>query len=495
MKKLLPDSKVIGVLALILFLFSSCENWLDIAPEKDLIKDNFWKKTEDANSALAAVYSSLRDVSMENIIWGELRADIITGIPGDYSPISGSDINPENYVIKWSKYYSTINLANTLLYYSKDVLASDRSFTQKMKDGIDAEAMFLRSLSYFYLVRLWKNAPLILNPSISDTCNLYPAASTEAEIMRQIISDLLIAKDKAYTTEFLSNPAYFKGRANKYSIMTLLADVYLWNQQYQKCIDYCDSIINSDLYSLQSKDQWFEIYNPCNSNEGIFELQCKDDGTVDQINPMYEYIEYAQGDFRVFIHLGSGGSIYSYGPKYFSLFPDISDKRFCDGKSSSWKFIGVSYDEDLKRSSVSERDANVIYYRYADIILMKAEALNELGRVAEAQSYVTQTAERAGLLPVAGITDQTLMRGIILDERAKEFAVEGKRWFDLLRAAKVNSFQNRKELGDLLVNLADAKSQALLRSKVNDTMMYYLPVPYDELKRNKNLKQNPFYER
>ena len=177
------------------------------------------------------------------------------------------------------------------------------------------------------------------------------------------------------------------------------------------------------------------------------------------------------------------------------MFPDKSDKRFCNGKTSSWKYLGVNYDENLRRSNVSERDANVIYYRYADILLMKAEALNELGRVAEAQSYVTQTAERAGLLPVAGITDQTEMRSVILDERAKEFAIEGKRWFDLLRTAKMNGFQYKKQLGDLLVNLADAKSQALLKSKVNDTMMYYLPIPYDELQRNKNLEQNPFYER
>ena len=213
-------------------------------------------------------------------------------MPGNYAPIAGSDINPENDAINWSEYYRTINLANTLLYYSKDVLANDMSFTQEMKDGIDAEALFLRSLSYFYLVRVWKEVPLILNPSISDTCNLYFAKSTEAVIMKQIISDLLTAKDKAFTTEFLNNPEYFKGHANKYSIMALLADVYLWNQQYQKCIDYCDSVISSGLYSLQSTDTWFEIYNPCNSNEGIFELQCMDDGTTNQTNPMYTGIPH-----------------------------------------------------------------------------------------------------------------------------------------------------------------------------------------------------------
>lgn len=479
---------MIATAMMALFLFSSCQKWLEIAPENDLIKDNFWKKAEDANSALAAVYGSLRDVSLENIIWGECRADIAVDMPGNYAPIAGSDIDPENSAVNWSNYYRTINLANTLLYYSKEVMANDMSFTQKMKDGIDAEALFLRSLCYFYLVRLWKEVPLILNPSISDTCNFYYAKSSEDVIIKQIISDLLIAKDKAYTTEFLSEPAYFKGRINKYSIMTLLADVYLWNEQYEKCIECCDYVINSGLYSLQPTDTWFEIYNPCNSIEGIFELQCIDDGTTNQTNPIYT------GN-PVLINLTTGRATFSLGAKYNSLFPDNSDKRYCNGKTSVWKYVGINYNNNLKRSNVSGRDANVIYYRYADILLMKAEALNELGRVTEAQSYVTQTIERAGLLPVTGITDKLEMRNIILDERAKEFAIEGKRWFDLLRTAKRNSFENKKQLGDLLVNLADAKSQALLKSKVNDTMMYYLPIPYDELKRNKNLKQNPFYER
>jgi hypothetical protein len=160
-----------------------------------------------------------------------------------------------------------------------------------------------------------------------------------------------------------------------------------------------------------------------------------------------------------------------------------------------WKYEGITVYSELKRSPVNQRDLNIIYYRYADILLMKAEALNELGRVSDAHDYVTQTYERAVGQPITGTTDQTEMRGIILIERAKEFILEGKRWFDLLRAAKRNNFQNKKDLIQVILDNADARSQDVLRSKVNDTMMYYLPVPYLELKRNKNLKQNPFYER
>src|SRR4030042_4957902 len=114
MEKFHINSKPGIVLILMAFLFSSCENWLDIAPEKDLVRNDFWKKTEDVNNALAAAYSSFRDAALESFIWGELRADGIMGFPGDYAPIAGSDINPINPVINWSKILKTKNLPNNL---------------------------------------------------------------------------------------------------------------------------------------------------------------------------------------------------------------------------------------------------------------------------------------------------------------------------------------------------------------------------------------------
>jgi hypothetical protein len=343
------------------------------------------------------------------------------------------------------------------------------------------------------MVRIWKNVPLITNPSISDTCNIYPGISDESEIIKQITTDLLFAKDIANTTEFQGNPRYFKGRANKYSIMALLADVYLWNQQYQKCIDYCDSITNSGLYSILPSDSWFTIYNPGNSNESIFEIQCMDDGsTTDQVNTLFYAVAPT---WTVFINLANGRTVFSPNNKYNSLFADASDVRTCNGKTPLWKYMGITIDDNLRRSPVSERDLNFFYYRYADVVLMKAEALNELGKVSEALDYVNQTYERAVGQPITGISDQTEMRNIILDERAKEFILEGKRWFDLLRAAKRNSFQHKEYVTQVILDNADARSKDVIESQVNDTMMYYLPVPYDELKRNKNLKQNPFYER
>ncbi len=311
--------------------FVSCQDWLSIAPENDLIKEKFWTKTADVNGGLAAAYNALRDASLKSLIFGELRADLVT-FPGNsftnYAKIAASNISPTNSVISWKDYYAAINLANTLMFYDDQVFEQDQTFTQKMKDGIEAEALFIRSMAYFYLIRLWKDVPLVLEPSISDTTNLYIGKSSEVDVLNQIIRDLLKAKDLAYSTEFQGSD-YFYGRANKYSIMALLADVYLWDEQYEKCIEYCDEIINSGLYGLEPTETWFNIYYPGNSQtESIIELQY-DDNLEGQNNPMYDLL----------ISL-NGGSQASLNEKNINLIMEREDYRNFQGRGALWKYIG-----------------------------------------------------------------------------------------------------------------------------------------------------------
>lgn len=470
-------------LALILMTMalSSCKDWLSIAPENDLIKEKFWTKREDVDGALAATYNAFREGATRSFMYGEVRADIAEFGDrfGDYNDIAESNINSTNGAISWKEYYRTINLANTLMHYDKQVLEKDKTFTQEMKDGVDAEALFLRSLSYFYLVRVWKDVPLVLEPSISDTSNLFLPAKSEKEVVNQIIKDLLIAKDLAYTDQFQDNPVYYKGRANKYSIMALLADVYLWDQQYQKCIDYCDSITNTGKFALESFDTWFDLYNPGNSmTESIFEIQF-DDNLESQENPLYDNLFFPNGQLN-------------FG-KILATILDKEDLRQVGTIGPKHKYLGITYNSPVNRGS-SQRDANMIYYRYADILLMKAEAATELNNFQMGNEFLNLTRERAGLSNV-DITVKDDLRKAILDERAREFVIEGKRWFDLLRAAKRNHFEKKQIIIDMILAGADIQQQAILRTKVYDTMSYYLPIPERDLLYNPNLKQNPFYDR
>jgi hypothetical protein len=484
MKKLKIESPFRVVMFIAMMTFASCVDWLSIAPENDLIKEKFWTKTADVEGALAAAYDALRSASMQSLIFGEVRADLVsfTGAPfSSYEQIAASNISPTNSVIDWGNYYTAINLANTLMFFDDEVFEKDQTFTQEMMDAIEAEALFIRSMSYFYLVRLWKDVPLVLEASVSDTSNLYVGKSPENEVISQIIKDLLYAKDMAYTTEFRGTD-YFYGRANRYSIIALLADVYLWSEQYQKCIDACDEIINSGLYSLEPTETWFSVYYPGNSpNEGIIEIQYNDN-LDNQNNPIYDnMISF------------SGGNGVTLETRNINMILDPEDMRRYQGKGAVWKYQGKDQ-LGLVPRTFTERDANWILYRFADILLMKAEACTELDRFSEASQLIGETLNRAAM-PYEDYTDKELLRQEVLDERGREFLFEGKRWFDLLRAAKRNHFAKKDIIIDMILSGADIKQQAILRTRVYDTLSYYLPIPERELIYNQNLKQNPFYDR
>lgn len=484
MRKLIINSPVIIAALFVIIGITSCEDYLTVAPENDLIKEKFWTKTADVNSALGATYNALREASLQSLIFGEVRADLVkfTGASfSDYAKIGASNISPTNSVVNWKAYYAAINLANTLMVYDDLVFEKDKTFTPKMKDAVEAEALFIRALSYFYLVRIWKDVPLVLNASISDTTDLYIEKSPENVVIKQIIADLLKAKDMAYTDEFKGTD-YFWGRANKYSIMALLADVYLWNEQYDKCYEYCDAIINSGLYGLEGNETFFNIYYPGNSPvESIIEIQY-DDALESQENPIYYNLVTTYGTTGCEMNSNTVERLF-----------DKEDARRFFGKGAIWKYRGKDALGLISRSA-TERDANWNIYRYADILLMKAEAAIELNKFEEANNLIRETLLRANM-PYEDVYDKDLLRQEILDEKGREFAFEGKRWFDLLRAAKRNKFQKKQIIIDMILSGADIKQQAILKTKVYDTLSYYLPIAERELIYNQNLVQNPYYDR
>ena len=484
MKKLITNIPVIITALLMIAAVTSCEDYLTVAPENDLIKEKFWTKREDVYGALGATYDALREASLQSLIFGEVRADLVnfTGaVFADYAKIGASNISPTNDKVNWKAYYAAINLANTLMYYDDEVFKKDQTFTKEMMDAVEAEALFIRALSYFYLVRLWKDVPLVLEASISDTTDLYKPKSPENVVIQQIIADLLKAKEMAYTTEY-KGTAYFYGRANKYSITALLADVYLWNEQYQKSYDACEEIINSGLYSLEDNETWFNIYYPGNSaKESIIEIQYND-ALDNQENPLYNNLIPISGS--------TGCEI---DAKNVNLILEKEDLRNFMGKGAIWKYRGKDALGLVSRTS-TERDGHWIIYRFADILLIKAEAAIELGKFDEANTLIRETLLRAGM-PYEEVYDKELLRQEILDEKGREFMLEGKRWFDLLRAAKRNKFQKKQIIIDMILSGADIKQQAILKTKVYDTLSYYLPIAEHELIYNQNLVQNPYYDR
>lgn len=460
----------------------SCNNWLDLEPENKLVKEEFWKKKEDVAAVMAAMYDQYRENCEKLWVFGEVRADMVEFLStySDYQLIAKSEILPTNASIDWSGFYNAVNLSNTILFYADDVLALDETFDKKTENAYEAEALFIRAKCYYDMVRIWKEVPLVLTASSSDTVSFSIPKNSEAEIIKQIEIDLLKAKTMAFKDEYVTVPEMFKGRANVYSINALLSEVYLWSEQYQKCIATCDEIINSGKFQLQSADEWFNLYYPGNAPESIFEIQYND-AYDNEESPFNTTIMPAVGTVKI-----------NLKPMVQELY-SVTDIRK-GSPDPRCKYQCTSLTPSTYRTT-AQRDAHMIYFRYADILLNKAEALAELGNFTESNNYINEILQRASLAPAYFAQDILTFRTVILEQRAKEFALEGKRWFDILRFAKRNHFENKQLIINMILEGADVKQRPVLRSRVLDTMSYFLPIQQGELDHNPSLVQNPFYDR
>jgi len=468
------------------FVTTSCTDWLTVEPEGELLKDDYWETTEDVEAFLASMYNKVQASTDENFIWGELRGDLIEFNStdfGNYTKIKSYNIASSNGSIVWKHYYEAINMANTLMYYDDEVFGNDVTFTEELMNQIEAEALFVRALNHFYLVRLWQDVPIMSSPAISDTSSISEPASPEAEVIDFIIEDLLKAKDIA------SVDTELKGRANKYAIMALLADVYLWkgamtndNSDYQLAAQYCDSVSEGG-YSLEPYATWFNLYSPGNSsNESIFEIQFNEDH--DETNPIYSSLV----DLTDFDGMWNGDG-----------FDDLYDDYFGDIRQLTYfKYVYSVYSPSssvIALRTTEEEDANFIYYRYADILLMKAEALNEIGGHEAEVNDLLRTTKNRVLMDHTDISGKDELRLEILNERGREFGAEGKRWFDLLRYARKNNWANQEYLVEILTaGFTNIQDLAAYSAKVYNTSSYFLPYPDNDVTYNSNLSQKKYYE-
>jgi hypothetical protein len=241
--------------------FASCSKWLDLQPQDGITKDEFWKTKEDVRAALYGIYSSLNGGSVETriFLWGEVRADMIEVTPigaDDYRFVKNVNILSTNSIASWAAMYSTINDCNLLIDFAKDAKAADPTFSDADYNTYVGEAMTIRSLLYFYLVRTFRDIPLKLKGSFRDSDVLTPTPQVgEDETIRQLIIDLKEAQklvpdyhvqpieptvEGTFSTESTVN----KGRITKPAVTALLADIYLWNEDYAEAEAEADKILS-----------------------------------------------------------------------------------------------------------------------------------------------------------------------------------------------------------------------------------------------------------
>jgi len=485
-------------LALLLSL-SSCNKWLDLKPRDGIIKDEFWKTKEDVQAAVSGMYSSMlasppgvggRALTEYMFMWGEIRADMVDQGPGyltEEKDIMDVNIVESNSIVKWDAFYRTINYCNTILDFAPGAKALDPTFSTKELNAYMAEALTIRSMMYFYLVRSFKDVPLKLTSTSKDTEIKNIGKARDSVVLAQIVTDLNTA-EKWAVDDYGSN-ALNKGRITKFAVNALQADVYLWMEKYDDCINRCVKIIESERYTfLNPTAAWYtNVFYNGSSNETIFELNYK---SANISNPFYDML---RGPKRRFITTGYVAS------EVFA--PDEDDPaRTFDVRSD---FFGSSDLIIYKHAQEYPAFLNWQMYRLSDIYLMLAEAENYSGSPSLALTFVEDVREARNAVDATAATigpvdaDANSVGEYILAERSREFAFEGKRWYDILRFAKRDNYSSQYEgilRGMVLRAVAPSFQQAAL-NKYKDVNSHYFPIHQDELFADPTLTQNPFYSK
>ncbi|MGB4415791.1 MAG: RagB/SusD family nutrient uptake outer membrane protein [Paludibacter sp.] len=495
-------NKYISIAMLAVMMTACSEDFLNKAPQDTINTVNFFQTEEDAIAAINGAYQPLQWPKLYNMrMW---TTDIIAGnsIVGAGGGTDGIETQDQaNFVTAtdnqgvldlWRGPWPGILRSNIVI---KNV--PNMNISESVKNRVLGEAYFLRANYYFILVRFFGDVPLVLEP-IDPAGDLRPFRTAKADVYAQIIADLTTSIELLPQREQYSGNNV--GRASKGAAVGMLAKVNLTLGNWQNTVDLCDQVKTLG-YTLSPN--YADNFDPTKENgvESIFEIQYVSDAGYsfwDNENqsswlstftgprgsnmveggwgwnqPTQEFVNaYESGDLRKDVTI-----LYEGCPK----FDGVDYKK-------SYSSTGYNLRKFLVNKSIANSydnsPLNFPVLRYADVLLLKAEALNELGRTAEAQLLATddnatlnKVRSRAGLLNVTGLS-QNELREKILHERRMELAFEGQRWFDLVRV-------NGGQYGiDFLQSIG----------KSNMTSKYLLyPVPQKERDANPNLSQNTGY--
>lgn len=529
MKKHIDMKKIIVPILLIAFSFSfsGCDSWLDLRPESEILLDDYWQTEDDVNAMLASCYRGLTedDVMYRLITWGELRSDnLVVGNGIDTQKRYGlqqileGNLSPSNAYCQWGAFYKVINYCNTLLKYAPGVVEKDENFTEADLHRVQSEALGLRALTYFYLVRAFRDVPLVLEASVSDDQNFKYPKQKEDVVISQIIADLKSALMYIPTT--YGDQATTRGRLTRNGINSILADVYLWSNQYKLCINTCNEVLSDNTLKLaDAETAYTHLFYLKNADESIFELQFKQGvQSNNAVMTLYGNGTLTGGELgfpKNLVHIFSTSSMATgaFSPFNYNVSSSVTESKYDSRALNSYGILAstsvqpfkyyvaapIAYSTSIPVTMgfvAMSGTPNWIVYRLSDVILMKAEALAEFDTISTlkaAVGLVNQTYLRSNYmrdsLQFTDYSTQAEVRKLVLRERQREFLFEGKRWFDLVRMAR------REGSTTTMNDYIDHKSNGNAKSLGAPTLdAMYMPISTSELKANTNLQQNPFYE-
>lgn len=538
-------------------LFTGCSDFLDILPMNETVLENFWTEKEDVTNVRKSCYESLasKDAICRIGLWSELRSDNLKaggGVEHDVNEILKENLLPSNSFCKWAKIYECINRCNTVCYYAPKVQAIDPNYAlEEMKADV-AEVTTLRALCYFYLIRTFRDVPYTTEASIDDSQTFIIPATPFEGVLDSLINSLERVKDdavKRYELETVSGTYYSfpvenSSRITRVAVYALLADLYLWKQDYDNAIRYCDlaldlkrqqyddlkarlggeieeidlfdeipMILESTAGSTTCGSTYNAIFGNGNSFESIFELHFSTSPDLENVW-VRDYFGSATRDGRLTANdlmfdktqnvIDNKNKLYTKTDgRFYESFSESSSSMNI-GKyvrsSVSYKTKGVGNVTALGLNSITRGDntAPWIFYRLTDMMLIKAEALVEReapGDFNEAFRLINLVNKRANNLTETlkasdYVTSKAEMQKLVMDERQREFMFEGKRWFDLVRYSRREG--STSYLTNAVLNKIEGNAGAI-RSKFADMNYIYFPYAKEELKVNSLLQQNPAF--
>jgi hypothetical protein len=479
-------------------LLSSCVDTV-ILPYSKTTDENYWKTKDEVSSVVAKAYLNMTDATfMRNlIVWSDFRSDEFTytdniteGLRDALVEMYTQNTQPTNTFTSWGALYTTINYCNIVLEKAEQTLSVDPAYTEGDYQAHRSQVLALRSLCYFYLVRVFRDVPLTAGAYMSNAQEMEIAQSDPNTVLQYCIDGLLEAEPNAMTADAYTGTNAWRnyGYITKDGIWAILADIYLWRasvnhslEDYKQAIVYCDKVLESkknqhvkydwevedeanpyNLYDYQ--DYYSQIFGDQNSEESIFELQYNDNVSLCQMYHKFKNNNSGYGYLKV---SGSYGNIGSN-----NVFIKESDMRLWesiyDANTSADNYdvrkmvsqsgrLGSMTKESRTSRTYSGYSQNWIVYRITDVLLMKAEAMMSAYMLENGFKDGTEIKEgdytrqqvfnivqyvNSRSIPTTNLADDSLkwstyqkydMERLVLEERARELCFEGKRWFDLMR--------------------------------------------------------------
>ncbi len=435
---------------LLLSLLPGCKKILEVKSESSITEENYFKNEGDFEPYVTGIYTFMRSFA-NNITYGTERSEeLIAGSNSRFGVAWSQIITPSSGAINYIDWYRAIGHCNLLLAKIENFPFSSEDSRKK----IIAEALCLRAYFYFHLTRIIGDAPLMLQAVTDENVPLL-ARSSAADVMKQIQADLdaAIAGFKSISTFAVTN------YPSKYSFsygaaQALKADTKLWSAKVSgggdadltaaiAAIDEVELsgvVLNADFKNVTgtraatNKEDILAAYYQRDETGANYGLNALPFLSIVQGALNLDSIPYAQTS-------GNGQGAYQISAKSKGLFTNTNDKRIPftwiterqnSGSKISWitKYPGSKYADDR----ISDND--IIIYRLADLLLMKAEAYAALDNTTLAIENLNKVRNRAGTGDYAGATDKVSVEKEILDERGRELFFENKRWYDLVRFHK-----------------------------------------------------------